>query len=408
LEIFEMKKTLIALAAVAATGASFAQVTISGQLGFSWQQEAAKGTDGSHKQGFSMNDGDVYLTATESLGAGWSATARGGWTMRGRGTAVVDRDGMLMLGTPNGTLTAGSFRTCGPLDAVKSGAVTGTAYTANESNLYIPIDKCSLIDAVSFSLPKFANTTVSVAYGELSGSVSFAPTITSTASAVATSTPVVTAGSTTTFGVLPNTQILDAKGNATGITFTNLAAVYADGPVMLQADITWFGGASSKTQISNSTVAGAFLLNDAGLDGWQRTRVTGTYDAGVAKVGLGYQNRTWGMADQYIATIAVPVGNMVFGLDYMARDAQGPMTAPAGNSNFALLMSSLNGQKAGDKASSMVGVGVTYNFSKTTTVNASYIQYTDAGVNVTNGVTSYTGGAAGNDVEYRIRLMKTF
>jgi len=406
LEIFEMKKTLIALAAVAATGASFAQVTLSGQLGFSWQQEAAKGVDGSHKQGLSMNDGEVYLTAKEDLGEGWSASARGGFTMRGRGTAVVDRDGILTLGTPFGALNAGSLRTCGPLDAVKSGAVTGTAYSSNESNLYIPIDKCSLIDAVSFTFPKFANTTVTALYGELSGSVSFAPTIAMTSGA--TSNTAVTAGTTAATGAQPNTQILDAKGNATGITFTNLNAVYADGPLMLQADITLFGGANSKAQISNSTVAGTVLANNAGLDGWQRVRVTGTYDAGVAKVGLGYQNRTWGMADQYIASVAVPVGNMVFGLDYMARDAQGAITAPNGNSNFALLMSSLNGQKAGDKASSSVGVGVTYNLSKTTNVNASYIQYNDAGVNVTNGVTTYTGGAAGNDVEYRIRLTKNF
>ncbi len=57
-----MKKTLIALAALASlatSGAAFAQATISGQLGFSWQQSpVVNNTDGSHAQGLAMHDGD--------------------------------------------------------------------------------------------------------------------------------------------------------------------------------------------------------------------------------------------------------------------------------------------------------------------------------------------------------------
>ena len=65
-----MKKTLIALAALAATGATFAQATISGNIGFSWQQSPVKAAsgDGSHVQGFAINDGEIYISAKEDLG----------------------------------------------------------------------------------------------------------------------------------------------------------------------------------------------------------------------------------------------------------------------------------------------------------------------------------------------------
>jgi hypothetical protein len=71
----------------------------------------------------------------------------------------------------------------------------------------------------------------------------------------------------------------------------------------------------------------------------------------------------------------------------------------------------LGNARTGDKASSAVGVGATYNFSKTATLNASYITYSDAGVNTKFAPGSLT--AAGTtpaqlDTEYRIRLMKTF
>ena len=187
-----MKKTLIALAAVASVSASYAQATISGKLGFAWQQSPVVAADGSHVQGLSMNDGEIYVSATEDLGGGMSATARGGLTMRGRGTGVADRDGTISLMTPNGSVTVGALRSCGPLDAVKSGAVVGTVYEANESVNEVPLDKCSLVEVVTYTAPKMGNVTVSATYGEF-GSAITAPTS-------------------------------NLKGNATGLTFTVLGA----------------------------------------------------------------------------------------------------------------------------------------------------------------------------------------
>jgi hypothetical protein len=58
-----------------------------------------------------------------------------------------------------------------------------------------------------------------------------------------------------------------------------------------------------------------------------------------------------------------------------------------------------------------MGLGATYNFSKTTNLNASYITYTDAGANskLAAGSLSTAGTTAALlDTEYRIRLMKSF
>ena len=361
-----MKQKLIAVAALIATGSSFAQVTLTGQMGFSWQQSPVVAADGSHDQGLSMNDGDIYVTATEDLGGGISATARGGLVIRGRGTAITDRDGLVNLTTPMGGLTVGNVRSCGPLDAVKSGAVTGTVYTANETVFQVPIDKCSLIDSISYASPKFSNVTVNAVYGEFNDSAT-----------------------------------ANQKGNTTGLTFTVLGATYAAGPLMATADYTLYAAAKSTSQNPTGLLSA--------LDGWSRVRLAGTYDAGVAKLGLGYQTWTWGKADQYLASLAIPYGNMLFGIDYMGRAAQGAASKGTDAENAALdaVSLALSGTKNGDSASSALGLGATYRFSKTTDVNASYITYTDAGKNVNpnTGAVTYTGKL---DTEYRIRLLKTF
>lgn len=390
-----MKKTLIAIAALAATGATFAQATMSGNIGFSWQQSPLKASsgaptgDGSHTQGFAIQDGEIYITAKEDLGGGMSATARGGFTMRGRGNAIGDRDATVSLVGGFGAITAGSFRSCGTLVAVQSGVVTGTFYSGNESNKFAPLDTCSLVDAVVYSAP-VGPVMVSATYGEFGTSVADTST--------------------------------NNRGNVTGITFTDLGGVYNAGPLMATVNVTFF------------SAVGTYKV----VDGAVRTRLTGTYDTGVAKFGLGYQTKTGGAADQYVASVAMPMGNTVFGLDYTARAAQGAVDNSA--TGGAVAAYALSSSRNGDKASSTVGVGATYNFSKSTSLNFSYITYNDVGANEKYGtpvaaaaavyqsgtpaggvtpITLKTAAVAANpfpagttpvqyDTEYRIRLMKTF
>lgn len=375
-----MKKTLIALAAVAATGASFAQVTMAGSVGVSWQQSpvVAAANNGQHIQGLAIQDGEIYVTATEDMGGGWGATARGGWTMRGRANAVADRDATVSLRTPGGVVTAGALRACGSITThALSGVVTGTVYSGNESNNNVPIDKCSLVDVVVFGT-KVSDVTLALTYGEFESGI-------------------------------PGTSGND-RGNGTGITFTDVSAQYTAGALFLGVDWTHFSAATINYVGANQTAApsaAAAPQNFVAVDGLDRYRLYAKYDAGFAKFGLGYQMK--GMAaDQYAASVAVPMGNLTLGLDYMAR---GEQTYAPKNLGEAYAGFALSGSRLGDKASSAVGLGATYNFSKTATLNASYITYSDAGANTKYATGSFTAPGttpAQLDTEYRIRLMKTF
>ena len=394
-----MKKTLIALAAVAATGASFAQVTMTGNIGFSWQQSPAVSSSGQHVQGFAIQDGEIYITAKEDLGDGWAATARGGFTMRGRGNGIADRDATVQLTTPLGAVTTGALRACGSIMAQQSGVVTGTVYSSNESVNAVPIDKCSIVNVLTLTT-KLSDYTLSATYGEFEG------------------------GAT---GLSSND-----RGNATGITFTALAAEYGNGPLVVGGDWTAFAAATVYTTasasqpyvynsllgVTNGQVISAAGSNYLPVDGANRYRLYGKYDAGFAKFAAGYQMQDK-RADQYIASVAVPYGNFTFGLDYLGRNEQ---TYAPKDLAEALAAYLLTGARYGDKASSAIGIGATYNFSKTTTLNASYLSYTDAGANSkykaistssATGTTLATFNTAGTtaaslDTEYRIRLMKSF
>ena len=408
-----MKKSLIALAALAAVGASFAQVTITGSLGLSWQQDPTilgdaksnalatniPAANGGHAQGLRMNDGEIYFTATEDLGKGYSATARGGMTMRGRQTTVLDRDGTVSIGAPWGGLTAGSLRSCGSLMGVASGVVDGPSYAANEGNNYVPLDKCSMIDMVALTVMVMPGVSISATYGE------FGSAITATSNLAAS-----------------------GSGNATGIAFWDLTPQYKAGPWLIGMNYTQFigtGTIASATGITGLPIANGVL----------RTRYYASYDAGFAKFGLGVQQKSGGSADQYIASMSAPLNflspALTMGIDYQARGAQGAYDksnngAIWAGQNADYTSWALSNAREGDLASSALGIGAKYAFSKTLSLTGSYITYTDAGANnrcgpagtVTSAATlcptantaanNFSTTAAILDTEYRVRLLKTF
>ena len=69
-----MKKTLVALAVLAASGASFAQVTITGQYGFGYAQssDSANATAG----GLGISDSNISFVDVEDLGGGLKVTSQ--------------------------------------------------------------------------------------------------------------------------------------------------------------------------------------------------------------------------------------------------------------------------------------------------------------------------------------------
>jgi hypothetical protein len=76
LENFYMKKTLVAIAVLAASGASFAQVSITGNYKFGYKSTTnVLGVNGADSSGFGIDTSYVQFTANEDLGGGLKAVA---------------------------------------------------------------------------------------------------------------------------------------------------------------------------------------------------------------------------------------------------------------------------------------------------------------------------------------------
>lgn len=324
-----MKKTLVALAVIAASSASFAQVTITGKLGFSYD----KGPDAAARShGMSMTDGDIVFAASEDLGGGMKIDASSAVKLRGRDTAVAGRNGTIGLTTGVGKFTFGAVESCNKIDNV-AGAPVSLAYAQDNGGVGggAPLDACANLDIASFNVP-VGPVTLGVAYID-------------------------------SIGV--------AGAGANGITTVPYTANqvslgYAAGALALGLDHTVFAR-------SNSALA----------DGLARTRLTVSYDLGMAKVGFGHQVKNHDVASQTTFSVSVPMGAATVGLAYATRASQGA------SATYAL---------AAEDSRSSTAIGVDYALSKLTTVNVSWANY-----NV-----SKTQTGLDLDNEFRVRLMKAF
>ena len=107
-----MKKSLIALAVLAASGASFAQVSVTGNLTYGYQSTTmatANGAATTEMGGMGAETAKVVFTAKEDLGGGYAATATMKLNTAPGGVANGD-DHTLMLATPVGALVLGTVR----------------------------------------------------------------------------------------------------------------------------------------------------------------------------------------------------------------------------------------------------------------------------------------------------------
>lgn len=260
-----MKKTLIALAVLAASGASFAQVTVTGKLGFSYQKNAVV-TAPTH--GMVMSDGDLNFTATEDLGGGMKITAKQAFASRGRDTGGVSgltgRDASLQLVTGAGVFTMSAVESCSKIDNVAGAPVS---LATGQDNGSAPLDGCANLDNVAYNVP-IGPLVIGLNYSDSIGGA----------------------------GV----------GSGAPFTATQITVAYSAGPLALGADHTTFAHAVSPL-----------------WDGLSRTRLTAAYDLGVAKIGFGHQVKNHDVASQTTLSVNVPMGAVDVGLTYATRAAQG-------------------------------------------------------------------------------------
>jgi hypothetical protein len=239
-----MKKTLLALAVVAASGAAFAQsATLSGSYVFGYQSNKVAGVSSA---GFGTDGAGIALVATEDLGGGLKATAKvslGGMMRNGAGSG---EDASLNLSGGFGSLTLGTIESDDGLSRGRAGAPTmGLDGKVSGGN--------ANIDVVGYTSPQLApGLTAGFSY--------------------------VDRGTTGGTGLAAGTT-----GAAAAQPSATVNLQYGAGPVSARFDVTsWTrSGAANVTSNTNKN----------------RFRISANYNLGVAKVGFGYASlkRTTGV-----------------------------------------------------------------------------------------------------------------
>ena len=299
-----MKKTLLALAVVAASGAAFAQsATLSGSYVFGYQSTKVGGVT---TAGIGTDTAAIKLVATEDLGGGLKATAQvslGGMMRDGAGTG---EDARLVLSGGFGSLLLGTVESDDGLSRAYAGApvigLDGKVHGGNAN-----------IDVLGYTSPQLApGLTVGVSY--------------------------VDRGATTGTGFGGTTGAALAQPSITG------NVTYGAGPVSARFDVTSWTRQGATEVTSNTTK--------------NRFRVSGNYNLGVAKVGLGYSQlkRTTGISTKQLeAGVSASFGATTVGAVY----EQLQNTGAAKKSGFT--------------------VGAQYDLSKRTNVSAGYATWKTAG-----------------------------
>ena len=153
-----MKKTLIAMAAVAVAGVASAQVTITGAIGMGYQNSfGTKGT--------ARTDGNVNFTATEDLGGGLSVTAVGGVDLQHRGQLAAGRNLSLTVAGGFGKFAMAS------LNAANASRLSGAGGTMSlDKDIDDTFGGDVNIQSVSYTLPAMVDgLTVAVGWSGAAG-----------------------------------------------------------------------------------------------------------------------------------------------------------------------------------------------------------------------------------------------
>jgi len=322
LEIFNMKKTLVALAAVAATGGAFAQATLTGDFSYGYSQETTGA--GVATGGMGIGDADLYWQAKEAIDGVGSLTVDLTLDLSG-GAAVSQAGESMTLKLTNGV-------------SILMGNVKGAAYLAGGI--------ASAGSAFDTALD-----------GKTHGSRSFKDT-------VSVSIPVSEA---VKLGFSTEEGGSSAKGSgAAGTTLygaqrrNTVSVSYAAGALAASAGYRSFDGTSSLSSSYASSM----------------NRASASYDLGMAKIGGGYEATTYGYGNTLTETlggITIPLGNLTIGAQAGTAQTSGLATntsrsgAVYGGSYSLSKRTSLTGQYYSYDAGLSAGNTTGYTFKMFTT-----------------------------------------
>lgn len=232
-----MKKTLVALAAVAATGGAFAQAVMTGYIAVGYQSDTTSAN--ATTSGMGMDDAEINFAISETIDGLGKLSATMGFISGGRDNAALGRDSTIKLTTSSGTAvtmgtTKGASYLTGGLAAV------GTNYNWDLSGKLF--SSRSVNDGISVKVPVMDGVSVSVAHSEAAVSSYWAGT--------------------------------GAAGNGTEQRYNTASLDYAAGALAVNAGYRAYDNTVNSSNSSANT----------------RNRAAVSYDLGVAKVGVGYES----------------------------------------------------------------------------------------------------------------------
>jgi len=327
-----MKKTLIALAVLAASGASFAQATISGSYIAGYRAStglnATTTFGGDSSSGLGIDTSVVNFTATEDLGGGLKASAVMGFDGLNRGGVNGGDSGLTLTGN-FGKIALATGRGGDYL----SGGVSGVGGVGFDGKVFSTL---TAGDSLGYTTPSFSGFTAGVTVDESAenqGSI---------------------AGGETN-AVSPVGLGVGAAGTRSSSAYqrgTNLSLSYAAGPLAAnlsykvydQQGVAAAAGAATKLDDNNSK---------------NRISIAASYDLGVAKLGAGFRNTNFvtGTRQDSFLAVGVPLGALTLGADWGSRTQNDRFTATD------------NGTRTG------LGLKAQYDLSKRTALIASYAKW---------------------------------
>lgn len=356
-----MKKSLIALAVLAASGASFAGVTISGSLIMGYKQTLSTGTNainipglglnnvpatsGADAAGFGVDTSEIDITATEDLGSGQTIEAK-------LALAGADRSGESNTTTP--------------------GAVTGRDATLTYTNMsFGRIQLGTTMDAAVHSGIPSAGAPVIDMDGKLFQIRSSSDFISYTVPIG----PVIVQYklSEASKGLGLGLGFAGPAGRTVGQRTSDLAAVYSSGPMQL---VGVFRSYDNRNSVNIATAEG--LTKDNAI------AFQAGYDFGVAKLGFGIVHTTASVGPKVsdmLLGVSVPMGawtlGMTVGRSTVSGVAEAAVSAfPGGPGADALFKSAM--QRADGSANSL-SFGAKYDLSKRTNLTVKHATWTRSG-----------------------------
>ena len=333
-----MKKSLLTLAALAVVGVASAQstVTITGKYGFAYRDQrianalvfpaghpAATTPSG---YGLLTTDGNVMFTATEDLGGGMKAGVSLDLKLRGRAaaSAVDARDATIYVLTPWGQITGGSAESPnGILPLGGAGApVIGLDLAGPQAPTggltRSPLDGGVNVDFLSYTA-QFGGLRVTLGLFDSIGA--------------------------------PGAGGFESSSASTDAVALSLA--YTQGALSLAADHSSYD--------LNSTSPSA-LIGTLGTKA--RTRISGSYDLGVVKLGAGYQTKTM---RPVVAGVVTPAGSADVGNRQWVVGISAPISS-------ALTVGAVYSSNTQDGARDITAydLGIQYDLSKRTGIQVAY------------------------------------